>query len=222
MAAIVCRNYEGDNGVKKVVLVIDLDRCIGCYGGCQVACKVQHKVAIGDNRSTLYTMGPTGDYPDIEMYFLPVMCQQCEDPPCVKVCPTGASYQDVTDGVVRIDRSICIGCCSCTRACPYDVSFLNQEMRVIDKCDICAESRMSGEAPACVKNCAGGAIYYGDINDPESEVSRVIREAGPEHVYSLQDFGNKSACRYILRGAKWIDILPQEYKKQKDLGELQI
>ena len=220
MASVGCGGDERGEGLKKVALVIDLDRCIGCYGGCQVACKVQNKLAIGQNRSTLYTMGPTGDYPDIEMYFLPVMCQQCEDPPCVKVCPTGACYQDIDDGVVRIDRNICVGCSSCRRACPYDVSFINRELRVMDKCDICAVSRSDGEAPACVKNCAGGAIYYGDLNDPESAVSRILREAGTEHVYSLQDFGNKPACRYILRGAKWIDVLPQDYKKQRESGEL--
>lgn len=200
--------------MKKYIFVVDLDRCIGCHG-CQVACKQENGVALGACRNEVKDVGPTGTYPDVQLYFLPAMCQQCENPTCAEVCPTGACYQDPEDGVVRIDRNVCIGCQTCAGACPYKVNTFNQELRVMDKCNICAQLREVGEQPACVKNCCGKALHVGDINDPESEVSRLIREAGEENVHTLRDFGNKPGVRYILRNAKWLDVLPQDCKETK-------
>lgn len=204
--------------MKQNIILVDLDRCIGCRGGCQVACKTQHDIALGPSRSKLYTMGPTGTFPDLQMYFIAVMCQQCEHPTCVDVCPTGACYKDEADGVVKIDRDSCIGCQSCMRACPYEAIIFNQEMRVADKCDICSELREVGEEPVCVRNCSGRALMFGDINDPDSEVSKAIREAGPENVYALKDFGNGPAGRFILKNADWLNVLPHEYKRGMKLS----
>lgn len=195
--------------MKKITFVIDVDRCIGCKG-CQVACKVQNGVGLGTNRCSVKTIGPIGEYPDIQMYFLPTMCQQCENPTCVEVCPTGACYVNEEDGSILIDQELCIGCKSCYQACPYQVNCFNEELRVMDKCTMCIEKREKGQVPACVKNCCGEALHVGDINDPDSEVSRMLREAGEEHVFTLRDFGNAPSARYILRNEKWIDVLPQE------------
>lgn len=197
--------------MKQNVLVIDLDRCIGCKGGCQVACKARNGVALGPSRSKLYSMGPVGIFPDLQMYFIPVMCQQCENPSCASVCPTGACYKREQDGVVCIDKDLCIGCKSCMRACPYEAIIFNTEMNISDKCDICATSRDIGATPACVRNCSGAAIYYGDIHDPKSEVSRLIADAGQEHVYALQDTGNNPNARFILRRAAWNKTLPHRF-----------
>ena len=123
--------------------VIDLDRCIGCKG-CQVACKQENGVALGANRTLVRTVGPMGSYPDVQMYFLPTPCQQCADPPCVQVCPTGACRQNREEGVVLIDREQCIGCRSCGEACPYQANTFNQELRVMDKCDTCIAARAQG------------------------------------------------------------------------------
>lgn len=111
--------HRTDSGGARMKhgFVIDLDRCIGCKG-CQVACKQENGVALGANRTLVRTVGPMGSYPDVQMYFLPTPCQQCADPPCVQVCPTGACWQNREEGVVLIDREQCIGCRSCGEALP--------------------------------------------------------------------------------------------------------
>ena len=204
--------------MKKITFVIDLDRCIGCRA-CQISCKQENGVALGACRNEVKQIGPIGTYPDIQMYFLPAMCQHCENPACAEVCPTGACYKDPSDGVVRIDRDVCIGCRTCEGACPYKVNTFNAELRVMDKCNICEQLRKAGETPACVKNCAGRALHVGDINDPDSEVSKLLKNAGKENVYTLRDFGNKPGVRYILRRDKWIDVLPQDSEKTKGVAK---
>ena len=195
--------------VKKITFVVDLDRCIGCKG-CQVACKMANNVALGACRNPVKIVGPTGVYPDIQMYYLPAMCQQCENPPCVEVCPTGACYRNPDDGIILIDGNMCIGCRSCATACPYGATTFNNEMRIMGKCDTCLAARGAGEIPACVRNCAASALHVGDIGDPEGELSELLRLAGENAVHSLRDFGNRPTARYILRFAKWLDLLPQE------------
>ena len=86
-------------------IVVDLDRCIGCHG-CEIACKNENNIALGEYWNKVVERGPFGEYPDLEMYFLPTMCQQCQDAPCVNVCPTGASYRDA-DGMVLVDKEKC-------------------------------------------------------------------------------------------------------------------
>ncbi|MCD8221261.1 MAG: 4Fe-4S dicluster domain-containing protein [Clostridiales bacterium] len=200
--------------MKKITFVIELDRCIGCKG-CQASCKMANGVALGNCRNPVKTVGPHGTYPDIQMYFMPAMCQQCENPSCVAVCPTGACYVNDEDGVILIDENLCIGCRSCEEACPYDCCSLNQERLIMDKCNICLSRRAEGEMPACVKNCSGSCLHVGDINDPESEVSRLLKEAGEENIYTLRDFGNHPSICYILKNEKWMDLLPQECRDTK-------
>lgn len=195
--------------MKKIAFVVEVDRCIGCKG-CQVSCKMFNNTALGTNRIQVKTIGPIGVYPDVQMYFLPTMCQQCENPPCADVCPTGATYVNEEDGSILINQDICIGCKSCYNACPYKVNTFNEELRVMDKCTMCINRRENGEVPMCVSNCCGEALHVGDINDPESEVSKIIAAAGEENIYRLRDFGNKPATIYILKNDKWIDVLPQE------------
>ncbi len=195
--------------MAQYCFVIDLDRCIGCKG-CHVSCKMENGVALGSNRINVRQIGPVGIYPNLQMYFLPSMCQQCEEPVCVKYCPTGACYKNDEDGVVLIDQEKCIACLSCKTACPYEANNLNTERRVMDKCTLCISRRKAGEGPACVKNCSGRALMFGDISDSNSEVSKVLKEAGTENIYTLRDFGNGPSTRYILRHGNWQDVLPQE------------
>jgi Fe-S-cluster-containing dehydrogenase component len=182
--------------MAQKTLVIDLDRCIGCHS-CEVACKQENGVSLDVNWNKVLSVGPTGIFPDVEQYFLPTVCQECYKPECVKVCPTGASYKRA-DGTVLINREICIGCRYCMMACPYGVRNFNKEKKVVEKCTLCTHLTDAGGNPACVKACCGSARFYGDIDDPNSEVSRVLREAGSDSVHKLPDPGNHPSVRYIL------------------------
>ena len=199
---------------KQLAFVVELDRCIGCRA-CQVACHLENGTPLGAHRIKVHQVGPFGSYPDLHMYFLPAMCQQCEEPVCARVCPTGAIWKNEADGVVLLDTTKCIGCGSCNRACPYHVNTFSETRKVMDKCTLCVQSRAAGEAPACIRNCAGRALHFGDVNDPESEVSKLLREA-EGHVYALRDAGNHPSGRYILRREEWRDLLPQELEEVED------
>jgi Fe-S-cluster-containing dehydrogenase component len=107
-------------------------------------------------------------------FFVPKLCNQCEHPPCVQVCPTGATYK-AKDGVVLIDHDYCIGCQYCIQACPYGARYFNHEKGVSDKCNWCYHRITKGLQPACVEACPTGARVFGDRNDKESPISRFIR-----------------------------------------------
>lgn len=129
-------------------LVVDLDRCTGC-DTCVVSCKYENGLDLVVCWNRVGVVGPTGDFPDVEQYYLPVQCQQCENPQCVKVCPTGASYRDEKTGVVLIDKSKCIGCQYCMMACPYDVRIYREDAHVVEKCTLCSQRTVQGGA--CVR-----------------------------------------------------------------------
>ncbi len=188
--------------MTQMSLVIDLDRCIGCES-CTVACKQENGVRLGSFWSKVLKMGPYGKFPNLEMYFLSVLCQHCKNPQCTQVCPTGASYKR-EDGIVLIDKDKCIGCQYCLMACPYGVRTYNKEEGVVEKCTLCAHLVDIGEEPACVKTCIGKSRIFGDIDDPRSEVSLKIKAAG-ENLHTLADVGNSPSIRYILspRIAAW-------------------
>ena len=187
-------------------IVVNLDRCTGCFG-CEIACKMENNVALGQRWSKVFTVGPVGEYPNMTRYALPTMCQQCKDAPCVHVCPTGASYRDSNTNVVLVDKEKCIGCKYCMMACPYGVRSWNQEEEVVEKCTLCGHLTSNGELPACVHNCPGGARFYGDLDDPSSDVSKALAAAEPDAVHTLTDVGNAPATSYILskRYAEWQD-----------------
>jgi len=108
-------------------------------------------------------------------YMLPRLCNHCANPPCIPVCPVGATFQR-KDGVVVVDGDRCVGCAYCVQACPYDARFINHETGKADKCTFCAHRVDEGLLPACVETCVGGARIFGDLNDPESMVHQLLTE----------------------------------------------
>lgn len=184
-------------------IIVDLNRCIGCHG-CEVVCKNENNVALGEYWNKVIDCGPYGDYPDIEMYFLPMMCQQCEEAPCVAVCPTGASYRN-EDNIVLIDTDACIGCQLCMTACPYGARSYNATANVVHKCTLCSHLPDDDREPMCVRTCSAGARLFGDLDDPESKPAQALAKADPESVFTLPDTGNKPVTHYILpaKRATW-------------------
>lgn len=171
---------------------VDLSRCIGCYS-CVVGCKNWHEIdAREDGRIGLMDM-TTGEYPDVSRWIIPVMCMQCEYPPCVSVCRYKASYKR-KDGIVAIDSKKCVGCELCTFACPYQVRHMRVNPNVADGCDFCAERVDLGLEPYCVESCPMDALVFGDLDDTESEVRKLIKLENAEPL--LRKFGTKPKVYY--------------------------
>ena len=188
----------------RYALVIDLDRCHGCYS-CEVACKMENDVALGSYYNKVSTVGPFGTFPKLSQYHLPTACQQCVNAPCVHVCPTGASYRDPDTNIVLVDKSKCIGCKYCMMACPYGVRSFNEAEGVIEKCTLCGHLTSQGKDPACVHNCPATARYYGDLDDASSEVSKLLAKYDDDSKHTLTDVGNQPGTVYILQPkyAEW-------------------
>ena len=192
--------------MTKYAIVTDLDRCVGCLA-CSAACKTVNNVPIGQFWNKTLRIGPNpkvegGQWPDIELYYLTVSCQHCDNPECVKVCPTGASHK-LADGTVQVDKLKCIGCQFCALACPYNVRYLNEAEKVIEKCTLCEQIISSGGTPQCCTQCGGRARIFGDLDDSNSPVSKLLASVDPSKVYALPDVGNKPAFKYVMRDMKW-------------------
>ncbi len=152
-------------------MAVDLRKCIGCQA-CTVACGMENAVPAGQFRTIVsnYEIESQGHTRSV---VLPRLCNHCEDPPCIPVCPVQATYQR-NDGIVVVDGERCVGCGYCVQACPYDARFINPETQVADKCTFCVHRVEAGLLPACVETCVGGARVFGDLKDPESQVSHLL------------------------------------------------
>ena len=154
---------------------IDLKKCIGCHA-CTIACKSEHDIPVGVNRCWVKT-AERGTFPDTRRFFLPVLCNQCEEAPCMKICPTGALFQR-KDGIVDLNGAACIGCRACMVACPYDQLFIDPNTHTAEKCNFCANRVENKLEPACVSVCPTECRIFGDLDDPTSEVAQIVqREA---------------------------------------------
>ena len=168
----------GVKGKKRWAMVIDLRRCIGCMA-CICADKAEFDVPLGVWRTTVRVKN-SGRYPNVRKHFMPRLCNHCDNPPCVRNCPTQATYKH-EDGFVLQRYERCIACRTCMAACPYNARHVlpNNRSRVkiggvVDKCTFCHHRVEKGLLPACVQTCIGRARIFGDINDPNSEVARLV------------------------------------------------
>lgn len=204
----------------RFAMAIDTTRCIGCYT-CAVACKMSNNLPNDVWWNTIHTDGgderdtAAGEYPNnLRQKYYPVSCQHCASPTCVEVCPTGATYKR-EDGLVVVDAEACIGCNSCVPACPYGARTLlpaeltwSVDFAVGDadaaahiagtatKCTGCAHRIDRDEKPACMELCPGRARHWGDLDDPESDISKFL--ADKEYTVLLESAGTEPSCFYIV------------------------
>ncbi len=181
-------------------MVIDLKRCVRCRT-CYVACKVISKIPTqfdtGHKYHRLwYEEWEEGEYPVVTRFFLPMQCMQCEDAPCIEACGKEAIYIE-EDGVVVINTEKCADCENkdCIPSCPYNALYLNYERDVVDKCDFCSERVKNGLLPYCVEMCPAEARFFGDLENPESRVSRIIAQRKAKHL--LPELGTKPKVYYV-------------------------
>ncbi len=157
----------------KYAMVIDASKCLDCKA-CIVACQLENGVPPRFERDWIkHTPGRQG----LRRQFQPGNCMQCDEPSCVEACPVGATFKS-RDGRVLIDPSICIDCGNCVPACPYGARYRHPTRHIADKCDFCQRRLKRGEEPACVVTCPTRARVFGDLNDPSSEVSRLLKRGG--------------------------------------------
>ena len=151
---------------------IDLRKCIGCHA-CTIACKVEHQIPVGVHRCWVKTV-EKGVFPEARRFFFPVLCNQCVEAPCVRICPTRALFRR-RDGIVDLNGDSCIGCRACMEACPYDQLFIDPNTHTAEKCNFCANRVENKLLPACVSVCPTECRIFGDLDDPLSEVARIVQ-----------------------------------------------
>ena len=158
-------------------MVMRQNLCIDCELCMEACVRTNHVPSYGWRTKILERTRVIG--PDQkETIFMPILCNQCNEPPCVRVCPTVATYQDKTTGIVVMENRKCIGCKTCMAACPYNARYFNEEVRAVDKCNFCLDTRLSKgmKDTACVEACPPHVRIFGDLSDPNSEVYKLVHQ----------------------------------------------
>ncbi len=156
----------------QIGFVLDQNKCIGCHA-CTVACKSENDVPVGVFRTWVKYV-ESGTFPDTQRNFAVMRCNHCTRAPCIAICPTGALHKR-EDGVVDLNRDVCVGCRACMEACPYDALHFDDGRGVASKCHFCAHRLEQGRAPACAVVCPTQAIIVADLHDPEDPGTRRVR-----------------------------------------------
>lgn len=155
----------------RYAMAIDTKKCVGC-SDCVVACQTENNVPIGYARDWVVEM-VAGTYPNVELEIRSERCNHCDNAPCVRCCPTGASHF-VEGGIVKVTPEDCIGCGACIQSCPYDARYSHPK-GYVDKCTFCDHRVKDGLDPACVATCPTKCMYFGDLDDPGSNVSEAMK-----------------------------------------------
>ena len=182
-------------------MIIDVDKCVGCHA-CVIACKAEWEVPTQYNRNWVYRLGPSLTSTGMAATYYPGLCNHCDNPPCVPVCPAepvnmtfkdaksgktvtmavAATWKDPFNGTVQVDRERCIGCGACAAACPYGARYVDTSLAddnclgKVDKCTYCMPRVSQGLEPACVQTCLARARIFGDLDDPNSEISQYVKK----------------------------------------------
>ncbi len=177
--------------MTRYAMVIDLNTCVGC-NACMAACAMENQTPVWKNKWRTYVHDKEiGVTEQVRRRFFPHLCNHCSNPPCLTVCPTGATQQRA-DGIVLIDPDLCMGCRACAMACPYDARYevtyadidagrdfygaeeLQRQVPSMDKCSFCAHRVDKGMKPACVETCVGSARMFGDLDEPNDPVAQLV------------------------------------------------
>ena len=227
---------------KKFAMVINLNNCVGC-AACDIACKSENNVPENFHWSN-HLIETSGTFPDVRYRYIPVLCNHCDNAPCVEVCPTNAMHKDA-NGMTLHDADMCIGCQACALACPYEAIYYNHRKPhrryrdessalpgrlasgketaektktpipyynpdrastykgvrpkgIVEKCTFCDHRVKEGKLPWCVVSCPSNARIFGDLNNPQSEVRKLLGKHAPKvlqkhkgtrpNVYYIRDF----------------------------------
>ncbi|MCX5716848.1 MAG: 4Fe-4S dicluster domain-containing protein [Nitrospirae bacterium] len=162
--------------MAKYGMVFDLDKCIGCHA-CVMACRAEWELPADKSRCWVKPIGPENTPYGLASTFYIGLCNQCEEPSCVKECPTTATYK-ADNGAVLVNKELCIGCGNCIIACPYGARYINEIDKKVDKCTFCEGRIQRGEQPACVKTCPTNARIFGDLENKNSAVYKKVYEEG--------------------------------------------
>jgi Fe-S-cluster-containing dehydrogenase component len=178
-------------------MVMDQRKCVGCQS-CTVACRTWNELPLDIFYNPVVSEGVQGVFPNVHQTFTPLICMHCENPPCTICCPCKASQQD-EDGIVWVDEAKCMGCKVCVNSCPYGARDVNHKEGFVRKCTFCKDRVREGDQPYCVMTCHQKARVFGDLDDPTSEVSklvgslqtnRIFPELGTDpQVYYIPDLG---------------------------------
>ncbi len=176
--------------MTRYAMVIDLNTCVGC-NACMAACAMENQTPVWNDEWRTYVHDKEiGTAERVTRRFFPRLCNHCSNPPCMTVCPTGATYQ-LDNGIVMVDEALCMGCGACAMACPYDARYpityddiklgkeffgsdFRREYPSVDKCNFCAHRVAAGKQPACVETCVGESRMFGDLDDPNDPITELV------------------------------------------------
>ena len=178
---------------KRYALIIDSRKCLNCKA-CVVACRAENRVPLGHSRDWI-SEEHRGTWPNLIASFEPEQCHHCANPSCVRVCPTGASFQR-EDGIVLVNEDDCIGCRYCVVACPYGARFFREDRGVVEKCTFCAHRLARNEVPACVETCPSNVRVFGDLNEPGGKLQELL--ATRNYRVKSPQTGNGPQIYYLL------------------------
>ena len=180
--------------MTRFAMVIDTKTCIGC-GDCVVACKTENRVPEGLNRDWVVE-ATEGKYPQLATEFRSERCNHCSNATCVTLCPTGASHYWSGTNIVLVDPDMCTECKACIAACPYDARLVMHPDGYVDKCTFCHHRVEEGLDPACVSSCPTRCMHFGSIDDPGSEVSRLLKTR--KYKVLKPETGNEPNVYYLI------------------------